>query len=1333
MKRIILIILTSIILISNLFASGGSAYEGKRFLVGFMQNENYIQMPGLILQLFITATQNTSILIKQPGYPERAFFLDKDSVLVFYADPKLEMYQSEVPLINAIEILSDELITVTAYSSQWKTSDSYAAIPVSQWGTEYVVMSYPNDQYNPYPGLPYEDSLRLAYPRSSEFMIIANEDNTVVEFVPKAITWNLKQRNERYQAVINKNECYLVKSYPTQKGTGDLTGTIITSNKPIGVLSGHVRTAIPQFLGRDWDNKDHLVEMLQPVESWGRRFITVPMLTPSFIPHGDLIRAANYYPETTVTLITSSNQRSYFLKDPGSFINLQWFNEPAYWVSDKPIQIAQYMMHTGQSGDSYGFDPAMVIVPPIEQFVQRVLFRTPGNSPENPEQYSSHYAVIVATASALNSLVLDGELISNNTQIASQVIPNTNYHYVQIKLKLGTHEISCQKGSFSGILLGIGDADSYAHIIGSSISNPFIADSTSPYIKMNYDCGVVEGTAFEMIDGRNSGLDYAMVIKDSTFNFSWDITPITDTTTFVRIKAEVIDIRQDGMFVIDIRDKNGNGERFRYKYNKLMIETLNEFDFGSIDVRDSVCISFNIVNHGDDTILIKNTHLQSFDNRILYVLSKKLPYRLPPGDTLSGIICFEPRGDTSNADNYLIFVYDCDLFDRIPIKAFIENYELFATREDFGIVRIGDTVCSYICLINNGNAPVTVYEIEFDDSSDIFSYDTLGVFPVVVEPDDSLCIKVCFTPDSLKQYGDIVTWRNQKVSNIRSYVTGQGGRPLIKSVLVDWGNRRIGTVNDTVLIMRNDGNYNGIVKYQRTIIDDNTILKTELEAVNFLLTPGDSVSILTSFVPVQTTGARLVIDYNIDWNLHEPVVYELIGIGTQPIIETIDIDFGNVRVFSNNDTLANVVASFGNEDLVIEKGYLTAGSIEDFALDFAELNNQIIPIGDSLAININFSPDKLGYQEKVIGVIHNSKPNYGKDTSYFKIMGNAIPEDTVNYTSELNGPNEILACSNNIYSYSLTNLGNTDLSVTNIELTSTNLDANWIITPTVPFMLAVGDSNTMDIQVSNDTEGNGVIRVIATLNDSLTETTVKNVKVNQRKIEFLNLPSFVTTPGDSLHWEISGRFPVKANKPVNFEITIKLDMRDYLVTGDIHYLHLMGANLDMMIPCRITQTINEVTILPMSAIDLPEDGIQWSITVPLYVFLSEERYPVITVTASTDVCFEGAFSAVPTEIGEVCVINIRAVIANNTAYSIEIMPLPVREEMKIKIYSPQDIIGEFTIFDMTGKKYLENRKINLKKGYNSLIFEFDDLTNGAYVLNFKANAISKNIKFIINK
>ncbi len=389
MKKRLLILSLFFILQTAAYSQESSAYEGTRFLVSFMQNENYIQTnTGLLLQLFITSKYETLVTVNQPYHPSQQYLLKQDSVLTVYIDEKLEMYRSEVPLDNAVEVLSDLPVTITAYSSQWKTTDSYAAIPVEKWGTRYVVLSQPNDQYHPPPDIPPLDSARLAYPRSSEFLVIANEDTTVITFRPRALTERAKQIFRHYSVTLNKGECYLVKSFPTQKGTGDLTGTVVTGNKPFGFLSGHVRTAIPQFLIPLWDSKNHLVEMLQPVKSWGRKFATIKMLPYQFVPHGDMIRVTCFYPNTRVSIKTATGYQSLFLKDSGDYVSLPYFDAPAYWVADKPVQIGQYMMHSGRSQDSYSFDPALVTIPSIEQFIQKVVFQTPGNPTVNPDQFS---------------------------------------------------------------------------------------------------------------------------------------------------------------------------------------------------------------------------------------------------------------------------------------------------------------------------------------------------------------------------------------------------------------------------------------------------------------------------------------------------------------------------------------------------------------------------------------------------------------------------------------------------------------------------------------------------------------------------------------------------------------------------------------------------------------------------------------------------------------------------------------------------------------------------------------------------------------------------------
>ena len=48
----------------------------------------------------------------------------------------------------------------------------------------------------------------------------------------------------------------------------DLTGTYISSSKPIAVYSGNVRAAVPSSR----TSRDHLVEQMIPVRTWGTEF-----------------------------------------------------------------------------------------------------------------------------------------------------------------------------------------------------------------------------------------------------------------------------------------------------------------------------------------------------------------------------------------------------------------------------------------------------------------------------------------------------------------------------------------------------------------------------------------------------------------------------------------------------------------------------------------------------------------------------------------------------------------------------------------------------------------------------------------------------------------------------------------------------------------------------------------------------------------------------------------------------------------------------------------------------------------------------------------------------
>jgi hypothetical protein len=211
-----------------------SSFQGKHFYIGFMQNENYLVNDTNLLVLYIAPTASANVNVNLVTSSQN-YQIEEDSVLAIVIPKEFEMRESEFPKHSAIEITSDVPITVYTFNTQYTTTESYAAIPVDKWGKEYVAISYPNDQYQ---DDGFSDSLLIAEPRSSEFMVIAAYDTTTIQFQPKAITTLGKQTYKNYTVKLNKGECYLVKSMKSQRGTADLSGTIVRSKSPLAFYPG---------------------------------------------------------------------------------------------------------------------------------------------------------------------------------------------------------------------------------------------------------------------------------------------------------------------------------------------------------------------------------------------------------------------------------------------------------------------------------------------------------------------------------------------------------------------------------------------------------------------------------------------------------------------------------------------------------------------------------------------------------------------------------------------------------------------------------------------------------------------------------------------------------------------------------------------------------------------------------------------------------------------------------------------------------------------------------------------------------------------------------------
>lgn len=240
---------------------------------------------------------------------------------------------------------------------------------------------------------------------------------------------------------------------------GDLTGTIVTSDKPIAAfgssdcsLRGYLDTAC-----------DHVEEQLFPFVTWGRSFVaarTAPLrltnnqfATPanagpdyykivagcpsSTCPNGTLITLSAPPAAGDVlsnsggcqagTSLTANNCRLL----GGRFVEFR--SKTSFTIdADQPIQVAQ--VFAGQNATAGSVrpaqgDPSLVLLPPIEQWRARyTVLSSPGTR--------DNYLGIVIDGARVSQVLVDGVVASGFINIA-----NSTFRVANVPVAVGNHTI----------------------------------------------------------------------------------------------------------------------------------------------------------------------------------------------------------------------------------------------------------------------------------------------------------------------------------------------------------------------------------------------------------------------------------------------------------------------------------------------------------------------------------------------------------------------------------------------------------------------------------------------------------------------------------------------------------------------------------------------------------------------------------------------------------------------------------------------------------------------------------------------------------------------------
>lgn len=439
-------------------AQAQSTSLGKEFTFAFLPN----YYSGGNLSLFITGPVNTQGVVEIPGLNfSKLFTVSANAVTTVVVPMSAQSMPVDAISKLGVHVVAQDKVTVYGLNQQQYTTDAFLALPVEALGLEYMALSYNNNI-----GLPSQVAITGAFDNTQVVVTPMEQLNSHVAGVPFTIT-------------LNKGETYFLTSMI------DVSGSHILANAPVAVMAGVECVNIPSGVYAC----DHIVEMMTPISTWGKSFLSVPLATRT---RGDVFRILAAENNTKINIngvLTATIQRGKFFE---TVLTLRSQIE-----TSEPVLVAQYS--PGSGFDGVTSDPFMMLIPPTEQFLNRYTFSTPETG------FSQNFVNIVIPSGVIDTLRLDG--VSLNAALFSP-IGVSSFSGAQIPITLGSHNLTSTNDVPFGIYVyGFAGYDSYGYPGGMSFAaiNP-VGDPYPPNARLVQVGDTIQGLATDSEDVNANGI-----------------------------------------------------------------------------------------------------------------------------------------------------------------------------------------------------------------------------------------------------------------------------------------------------------------------------------------------------------------------------------------------------------------------------------------------------------------------------------------------------------------------------------------------------------------------------------------------------------------------------------------------------------------------------------------------------------------------------------------------------------------------------------------------------------------------------------------------------------
>lgn len=775
---------------------------GRYYVIALPPNENKSH-PAQIAAIFVAASERTKVKLTNPiggsitkicePY-KTVVFSSLDSKDLFSWDS--EVWESETVETKGWSLESEKPVSVYVINSKSVSTDGYLAIPVAQWGKDYFHCSY------------WDFKEFTQWDWAGGFVIMASEDNTKVNIQlngrGKGIAKTRQGRDigDRIRVTLDKGQVYSVAGDGKTRGGYDLSGSRITSDKPIGMISFHHRCMIPYSVVES--GRDALNEAMPPVKSWGKKYATVELDRAS--DKGDYFRVMaaednttillKWYDRSTKKIITSTDVT---LKKAGDFYefyqtaatnphNFPSVRGTSVWEGDKPFLLMQYA-YSANWDNNGKFDPMYFLVTAQEQYTKSTIFQTPRNG-SGTNEYTSNFFNLVATGDTLDprrnqelleSIKLDGTRVSDLTSgFALNKIPGTDQFWTRIPVTPGPHYIYGDT-PFGGYIYGFASFDSYGWPAATAYRTLGEVDTLAPEPTPTGECGVYEIKVTELRNGQEgdsprqveTGVGQEPVFSEDSYNF--DKLTLKDKAPWIAyptnidfmLEAKVTDKYADALGIINLIDDANNDTTVVLRYEADSIKINPEIiDFKEVRVgTTSNEFIVKVESHSDSIITIEEIKLKK---GLVFNIVKSLPkdtenkIKLMPREVKEITLSYTPTQEYQDvipllmdADSLMITTSCLEFAWPVVGKGVIPKIKV----SDFnaGIVGVNQkrcitTIAEGLMVENIGSMDLTVTGVDLSVAAQLpfvmSDQATINIkFPFTLKPGEKIFLKeLCFEP-----------------------------------------------------------------------------------------------------------------------------------------------------------------------------------------------------------------------------------------------------------------------------------------------------------------------------------------------------------------------------------------------------------------------------------------------------------------------------------------------------------------------------------------------------------------------------------------------------------